>query len=257
MRLARALFVLPTLFTLSSVLMGVISLAAAAEGNYRLASVTIFFGFLFDTLDGRVARMTRTQSKFGIQIDSLADVVTFGVAPAMLLYFAVMKGHLMAGTLDLGLLAAFAFLAAGAVRLARYNVQAERKPGPVHRFTGLPIPAAAGCVSGLVFALAGEGASLAPGVAVLFLLLLATLMVTTVPFRKTIHLRDPLTAWLLVILVVTLLGVGVLRPVFVPFAFFAYYTATGLAESTLRRLLRLGRRARNQRKARARDRDSQ
>lgn len=256
MRLGKALFVLPTLFTLSSVLMGLVSLIAAAEGDFRLASLTIFFGVLFDSLDGGVARLTRTQSKFGIQIDSLADVVTFGVAPSVLVYLALLKGRFLWGTTDMGLLAAFAFLAAGAVRLARYNVQAERNPGPVTRFTGLPIPAGAGCLAGLVFGLSSEGQGISAGVALLFLLLLTVLMVTTVPFRKKITMRDPLAATIVVLLAATLTLVAVIRPAYTPFAFFAYYTATGLAESTLRRAFRFGRRVRANRKARLHDRDS-
>ncbi len=256
MRLAKALFVLPSLFTLSSVLMGLLSLVAAADGDFRLAALTIFFGVLFDSLDGGAARLTRTQSKFGIQIDSLADVVTFGVAPTVLVYLALLQGRLMWGSVDMGLVAAFAFLAAGTVRLARYNVEAERKPGPVTRFTGLPIPAGAGCLAGLVFGLASEGHGLAPGIAVLFLLLLALLMVTTVPFRKKISLRDPLAATLLGLLACTLVIVAIVRPAYTPFAFFAFYTAAGLAEGTLRRAFRFGRRVRTNRKARQHDRDS-
>jgi len=236
--------------------MGLVSLVAAAEGDFRLASLTIFFGVLFDSLDGGVARATRTQSKFGIQIDSLADVITFGVAPAVLVYLALLKGRLMWGAIDMGFVAAFAFLAAGTVRLARYNVQAERKPGPVTRFTGLPIPAGAGCLAGLVFGLASEGQGLAPGIALVFLLLLALLMVVTVPFRKKINLRDPFAATLIGLLALTLTLVAFVRPAFTPFAFFAYYTATGLAESSLRRAFKFGRRVRANRKARLHDRDS-
>jgi CDP-diacylglycerol---serine O-phosphatidyltransferase len=256
MRLTKALFVLPSLFTLSSVLMGLVSLVAAAEGDFRLAALTIFFGVLFDSLDGGVARMTRTQSKFGIQIDSLADVITFGVAPAVLIYLAFLKGRLMWGSVDMGFVAAFAFLAAGTVRLARYNVQAERKVGPMTRFTGLPIPAGAGCLAGLVFGVVSEGRGLPPGVALAFLLLLALLMVTSVPFRKKVTMRDPLAATLVVLLALTLVIVAIVRPAFTPFAFFAYYTALGLAESSLRRALRFGRRVRANRRARLHDRDS-
>jgi CDP-diacylglycerol--serine O-phosphatidyltransferase len=156
----------------------------------------------------------------------------------------------------MGFVAAFAFLAAGTVRLARYNVQAERKVGPMTRFTGLPIPAGAGCLAGLVFGVVSEGRGLPPGVALAFLLLLALLMVTSVPFRKKVTMRDPLAATLVVLLALTLVIVAIVRPAFTPFAFFAYYTALGLAESSLRRALRFGRRVRANRRARLHDRDS-
>ncbi len=252
MQLSRALFVLPTLFTLSSVLMGLISVTSAAEGNYRLSAITIFFAFLFDAIDGRVARLTRTQSKFGIQIDSLADVISFGVAPALLVYQALLRGPLGGGMLDLGLVVAFLYVAAGAVRLARYNVQAERKPGPVTMFTGLPIPAAAGCLAGMVFGLASEGGTLGWAPALAFLLLLAVLMVSTVKFRKKFNWRSPDTLVLTGLLLATLAVVAALRP---SFALFAFYTAAGLVEGTLRRAFGLHRRLRANRRLRLHDRN--
>src|SRR5215831_11189482 len=119
--LKRTLFLLPNLITLSSVFCGfdAIRLAGTAEGEddlYR-AALLIIFAMFFDTLDGRVARMTKTQSVFGLQIDSLADVVSFGVAPSLLVYqWALQRLGVF------GIVASFLFTACGAVRLARFNV---------------------------------------------------------------------------------------------------------------------------------------
>ena len=120
--LRKSLFILPNLFTLSSVLCGYYAILTAtkpevsADDFYR-ASLLVIFAMFFDSLDGRVARMTKTQSAFGLQIDSLADVVSFGVAPALLVYQWSLHSL---GTM--GLIGAFLFVACGAIRLARFNV---------------------------------------------------------------------------------------------------------------------------------------
>jgi len=243
-RLSKALFVLPTLFTLTSVFMGLLSVVSAAEGNFRLSALTILFAILFDCLDGRVARLTKTQSDFGIQIDSLADVVSFGIAPAALVYMALLRGRIAIGTVDAGLLVAFLFLAAGTIRLARYNVDAARKSGPVKQFTGLPIPAAAGCLAGLVSGLTKEGGSISAGVALVFLLTVSLLMVSTVKYRKKVNLRSTDSQVLVALLAGTMLVVALARPAYLAFSFFAFYIAVGLAEGTLRKVFHVARRHR-------------
>jgi len=245
MRLSRALFVLPTLFTLTSVFLGLVSVISAAQGGFRLSALSILFAIVFDSIDGRVARLTRTQSKFGIQIDSLADVVSFGVAPAALVYLALLKERLVMGPVDLGLLAAFVYLAAGAVRLARYNVDAGRKPGRVKSFfTGLPIPAGAGCLAGMILGLVREGRDLTAGAAALMMFLMGLLMVSTVKYRKRLTLREPDSAVLLGILGISLTVVALVRPAFLLFTLFATYIAAGLVETSLKRLFRIARRGR-------------
>jgi CDP-diacylglycerol--serine O-phosphatidyltransferase len=147
--LRKAMFVLPNLFTVSSIFLGFYSMTLAAgdatpEQLYR-AALAIFFAIFFDMFDGRVARMTRTQSDFGVQLDSLADVISFGAAPALLVY-----KWALAPMGFLGLFLSFSFAACGALRLARFNVLAARGDKASHRFfTGLPIPLAAGVVIGL------------------------------------------------------------------------------------------------------------
>ncbi len=153
--LRKTLFLLPNIITLSSVFCGFdsIRISATAQGDddYYRASLLLVFALFFDTLDGRVARLTKTQSAFGLQIDSLADVISFGVAPALLVY----KWSLWQRPL-VGLIAAYVFAAAGAVRLARFNVLsmgdkgAPTKPGKY--IVGLPVPGAAGILVSLVLA---------------------------------------------------------------------------------------------------------
>jgi len=133
-------FLLPNLFTAISLFLGILSLLASVKGEFDKAGVYIFLSLIFDGLDGRVARMTGTCSKFGVEFDSLADLVAFGVAPAMLIYFAFGQEF---G--KLGVLAAGFFVVFGAVRLARFNVQSECIEPNV--FIGLPIPSAALFVS--------------------------------------------------------------------------------------------------------------
>jgi len=147
--LRKAVFVLPNLFTLSSIFCGFYAIILACDeptplGLYR-ASLAVFFGIFFDMADGRVARLTRTQSEFGVQLDSLADQVTFGVAPAVIVY------HWALAPLGiLGAAAAFVYVACGAMRLARFNVLASRAAGPMKYFIGIPIPTAAGVLLALV-----------------------------------------------------------------------------------------------------------
>lgn len=133
---SKLVYLLPNLLTAVSLFLGILSILAAAKGDFEKAGWLIFASLIFDGLDGRVARMTGTTSRFGVEFDSLADLVAFGVAPAMLLYFSVGIDFGKYGTLAAGIFATF-----GAVRLARFNVQAPT--GEPNVFIGLPIPAAA------------------------------------------------------------------------------------------------------------------
>ena len=129
--------------------------------HFSLAAKALGFAVFFDGLDGRIARMTNTTSDFGRELDSLADVITFGIAPAVLalvwgVLFAVGKGDLQTQLMRAGYLVAFFYLLCGAVRLARFNVQtspAPKNPGRPDRkyFVGMPIPAAAGFIAAMVF----------------------------------------------------------------------------------------------------------
>lgn len=132
----KLIYILPNLFTAASIFLGVLSMLASIRGDFNLAIIYIGASLIFDGLDGRVARLTKTTSKFGVEFDSLADIVAFGVAPAVLFYFFVGKDFDRLGVLVTALFVIF-----GAVRLARFNVMSPASEPNV--FIGLPIPSAA------------------------------------------------------------------------------------------------------------------
>jgi len=173
----RAVYLLPNMITTLALFSGFISVVASLDGEYTRASIAIIVAGVFDALDGRIARMTKTASLFGVQYDSLSDIVAFGMAPAILMYTAVLRplGRF-------GWLGAFLFLACGALRLARYNVQAQ-KVGQKH-FTGLPIPAAAGVIAAGMLLVGDEGlkTGLLEVVVILAVYLLSFLMISTIPY---------------------------------------------------------------------------
>jgi CDP-diacylglycerol--serine O-phosphatidyltransferase len=136
MKKANLIYILPNLFTASSIFVGVISIVEASKGHFILASWLILLALVFDGLDGRVARMTNTTSQFGVEFDSLADIISFGIAPAMLLYFFI--GHEFG---RFGILVSALYVIFGAIRLARFNISTAKTDPNV--FIGLPIPTAA------------------------------------------------------------------------------------------------------------------
>lgn len=139
----KGIYILPNLFTTGSMFAGFYSLVASLNGNFDVAALWIFASAVFDGLDGKVARLTGTTSKFGVEYDSLADLVSFGVTPGLMMYAWALKPF---GRL--GWLAAFLFVVCGALRLARFNVQVNTVESK--RFVGLPIPAAASMVAATV-----------------------------------------------------------------------------------------------------------
>jgi CDP-diacylglycerol---serine O-phosphatidyltransferase len=191
LRLRKTLILLPNLITLSAIFCGFDSIRRSAsaqnDDDFARAAILIVFAMFFDMLDGRVARMTRTQSAFGLQIDSIADVVSFGVAPALLVYEWTLSRFGL-----LGLAASFFFTACGAVRLARFNVLSMGEGGkpqkPPKYIVGLPIPGAAALLVALVVANgATEGFFSGPEAAVGMLVVtigLGLLMVSRVGFRS-------------------------------------------------------------------------
>jgi len=237
LNLRKAMFVLPNLFTVSSILLGFYALVLCAGDpsppQLYQAALAIFFAIFFDAFDGRVARMTKTQSDFGVQLDSLADVVSFGAAPALLVYKWALAPIGFAG-----FFVAFAFLACGALRLARFNVLAQRgDKGASRFFVGLPIPLAAGAIVSLVIAhyrTFRDATSAADRIPVAVVVaLLAFLMVSTVRYRtfKDVHL-SPRSLSIFGFLCVAGVAVGmVTRASFVLLVFAAAYVAMGLAEA--------------------------
>jgi CDP-diacylglycerol--serine O-phosphatidyltransferase len=236
-KLRKAMFVLPNLFTVSSIFLGFYALTlctgdATPQQLYR-AAIAIFFAMFFDAFDGRVARMTKTQSDFGMELDSLADVVSFGAAPALLVY-----KWALAPLGEVGLVISFSFAACGALRLARFNVLAIRgDKGSSRFFVGLPIPLAAGAIVSLViahyrqFEAATDASARLPIAGVV--ILLSFLMVSTVKYRtfKDVHLS---VKSFMAFVAVVLTGVGVAvatRPSFVLVAYMAAYIVLGLTET--------------------------
>jgi CDP-diacylglycerol---serine O-phosphatidyltransferase len=245
-KLRNLMFVLPNLFTISSIFCGFYALTLcageASPAHLYQAALAIFFAMFFDGFDGRVARLTRTQSQFGVELDSLADVVSFGVVPSMLVYKWALA-PLGFG----GMFLAFVFAACGAIRLARFNVIAQRSPhgGGGAFFVGLPIPLAAGMIVSMVIAHYGitgaapvHAAVQVPIAAVV--LMLALLMVSTVRYRtfKDVRLSRKSAVIFLVVCAAGVVIATQLHPAFVLAAYFSAYLALGLAESALQ----LGRR---------------
>jgi CDP-diacylglycerol--serine O-phosphatidyltransferase len=171
-------YIVPNLFTTANLFSGFFGMISAINGRYDLAALAIFVSCLFDILDGQVARLTRATSRFGVEYDSLADVVAFGVSPGILMYLWALKPY---GRI--GWLACFVFVACGALRLARFNVQVETVSKKY--FVGLPIPGAASMVAATVLFFHELRLLTVVGYKLPLLLLtyiLGFLMVSTVPY---------------------------------------------------------------------------
>jgi CDP-diacylglycerol--serine O-phosphatidyltransferase len=157
-RLGKGITIIPSLFTIGNIFCGYFSVVSSYRGNYDAAAIAIGVGWILDGLDGRIARLTKTTSEFGVELDSLADVLTFGIAPALLAFswglggFEGIPGEITGHVQTLGWIATFAFVICGALRLARFNIQ-SRKPTETsgkRYFVGLAIPAGAGIIAAVV-----------------------------------------------------------------------------------------------------------
>src|SRR6185369_15164407 len=189
MNLRKTFFILPNLFTLSSVFCGFFAITLCTGGTRSVdalyqAAVAICFAFFFDLADGRVARLTKTQSNLGMQLDSLADVISFGVAPALLVYRWGLTNFV-----KWGIFIAFLFCAAGALRLARFNVLSMQhdssKPGKF--IIGLPVPAASAVLVSLVLLnhqLSGSFVDVGQPALAVLVVILSYLMVSRIRFRS-------------------------------------------------------------------------
>ncbi|MGD8371100.1 MAG: CDP-diacylglycerol--serine O-phosphatidyltransferase [Syntrophobacterales bacterium] len=219
----RGIYLLPNLFTTANLFCGFYGIVAAINHDFRTAAIAILVSCLFDILDGKVARLTRSNSRFGVEYDSLADLVAFGVAPAVLVYLWALEPF---GRL--GWAAAFLFVACGALRLARFNVQANSAPKKY--FVGLPIPGAASMVATTVLFFYRMGGS---GPTKHFLLLamvyiLGFLMVSSVPYYSFKEFdrfqRMPFRTLFLIIL---LLSVIAAQPAIMLFTLGLVYVSSG------------------------------
>lgn len=230
-RLARAKFALPSSVTLLSIACGFASIVISVDNapvgdphDYRLAAILLVLAGVFDALDGFVARATNTQSEFGVQLDSIADVMNFGCAPGLLLYcygFAQMAAA-HPTLVRMGGLACFVFVACGALRLARFNVQVGRTDP--RYFVGMPITAGAACVASVVVAWPAPLVTPAQGFLLMALMIaVGTLMVSTVRFPSS---KQPKNAKVLVGLAVCLVLLALLRERFFALFFVFYISAT-------------------------------
>lgn len=244
----RGIYLLPNLFTTACLFAGFYAIVSAMNDRFEAAAIAIFVAMVMDGLDGRVARLTNTQSAFGAEYDSLADMVSFGLAPALVIYV-----WSLSDMGKLGWLAAFVYTAGTALRLARFNTQVGR--ADKRYFQGLASPAAAGVVAGLVwvghdYLIDGHNASY---VAFVTTVLVGLLMVSNVRYRsfKDLDLkgRVPFVAILVVVLVFVLISID---PPQILFAIFALYALSGPVMT----LVSL-RRRRAERKAQTKTEDSQ
>ena len=227
----KGIYILPNLFTLAALFGGFYAVVMAMNGRFDLAAVGVFCAMVLDSLDGRVARMTNTQSAFGEQMDSLSDMVSFGAAPALIAYEWALKG-----LGRWGWIAAFVYCACAALRLARFNVNT----GVVDKrfFQGLPSPAAAALVVGFIW-LATEfgshgqellGLSWRQVAWVMFgvTLYAGLTMVTNVPFYsfKDVHMKKsvPFVVIVLIALVIAIINI---HPPTVLFGVFVLYGLSG------------------------------
>jgi CDP-diacylglycerol--serine O-phosphatidyltransferase len=221
-RFRRGIYLLPTVFTVGNLFCGFASIMQAGAGNFGWAALLILIAGVLDGLDGRIARLTNTTSEFGIEFDSLADIVSFGVAPAFLAHAWALV------PLDkLGWLVAFVYVVCVAMRLARFNIQ--RHAEDKRHFAGLPSPAAAGSVACLVYAVP-EPVTLrwASGLAALFLVTVATLSISHVRYRsfKEFDLRNRRSYLYVFPMAVVLVAVVTLPEVALP-TFAAAYLLSG------------------------------
>jgi len=220
----RGIYLLPNLFTTGVLFCGFYAIVQAMNARYWQTSIAIFVAMVFDWLDGRVARLTRTQSEFGAEYDSLADVVAFGAAPALVMYEWALRplGRI-------GWIVAFAYCAATALRLARFNVNIDVVDK--RYFQGLPSPAAAALLAGLVWVVDDFELQRTDWLNVLacaVTLFAGITMVTNLPFYsfKDVNLRRSVPFWAVLALVLAVMVISTNAPV-VLFGLFVAYSLSG------------------------------
>jgi len=231
----KGIYILPNLFTLAALFGGFYAIVMAMNQRFEQAAIGVFCAMVLDSLDGRVARMTNTQSAFGEQMDSLSDMVSFGAAPALIVYEWALKGM---G--KLGWIAAFIYCASAALRLARFNVNT----GVVDKryFQGLPSPAAAALVVGFIWLMDDVGyKGFREGpwlgwVALGFTLYAGLTMVTNVPFYsfKDVHFKRSVP-FIVTVAIALAFALIAYHPPTVLFGLFVVYGLSGYAVYVWRR----------------------
>ncbi len=219
----KGIYILPNLFTTGCLFAGFYGIVSTTNSDFRTAAIWVLISSIFDGLDGKVARLTGTSTKFGVEYDSLADLVAFGVAPGLLMYCWALKPF---GRL--GWVAAFLFVACGALRLARFNVQVNTVESK--RFVGLPIPAAASMVSAtvLLFHYFGWPGSYKKHAILVLIFLLAFLMVSNFRYYSfkdpEVIKRQPFAFLVLAVLMLVIIAAA---PVVMLFILFLAYILSG------------------------------
>jgi CDP-diacylglycerol--serine O-phosphatidyltransferase len=233
-RLRRGVSLLPSLFTMGNMWCGYASIVYSLRGDYETAAPFIGVAYALDALDGRIARMTGTESEFGLQLDSLADVISFGIAPAVMSF-----AWGLSSLGRLGWAAGFMFVACGALRLARFNV-ISAKGGDKRYFVGMPIPAAAAVPAATVFMYpSGLSDYRAELLALGMVLVPAVLMISTIKYRsfKGLDLKSRRPFRVLVLIAAGIVAIWTHPKAVLLVAAYSYLASglIGLAISRLRR----------------------
>ena len=211
--------ILPNLLTIGNMYCGLLSLVYTINGDFKLAAWMILLALLFDGSDGHVARLTKSTSNFGKELDSLADVMSFGVAPALLVYRSVLQDFH-----HIGIFIVTVYAITGALRLARYNTQS----GAAKSFTGLPIPGAGCLIASFVLLKLKYEHDFLYNYLALFVVLLAFLMVSTIIYPKQELFRVRRNrAFQYTFIVILIFSVIMLRPTLFVFMFFLSYVTIG------------------------------
>lgn len=243
---ARGIYLLPNLFTITALFAGFYAIIVAMKGHFDSAATAIFIAMVMDALDGRVARMTHTQTAFGAQLDSLSDMVSFGIAPALVVYSWGLD------TLGkFGWIAAFIYAVAGALRLARFNVQ----HGTMDKryFKGLPIPMGAGLIASLVWTcqVYGLKGSVIDWIIGVVTILIGLLMVSNLLYRsfKDLDLKNKVTFMHILALVVALVLIALAPPQILLIAFALFALSGPVFWLSFRRRVRLLRKSHKAKKS--------
>ncbi len=222
-RKRRGIYLLPNLLTSASLFGGFYSVIASLDGNYEYAAIAILISAVFDCLDGRIARLTGTTSKFGVEYDSLSDLVAFGLAPAVLIFTWALRPFGRYGWL-----AAFLYVVCAALRLARFNVQISSVE--CKSFRGLPVPAAAFLIVStvLMFFYFDHGETTKHVTVLIFVYTMAFLMVSNIKYYsfKELNLSQRMPFWLLVAAIFLLIVIAA-EPQFMLFVLSFGYVMSG------------------------------
>ncbi len=231
----RGIYLLPNLLTTLGLLAGFYAITLAINANYKYSAIAIFIAMVFDSLDGRVARLTSTQSDFGAQYDSMADLLSFAIAPAILFYCWVLKDF------SNGWLVAFFYVASGTLRLARFNTQIGIEDK--NYFQGLPSPASAALNAGFVwFAISftnsinisADISYIITFIAVIIMLASSLLMISNIRYHsfKSFNLKGRSSFKILSILLLIIVFISI-QPAYILFFIFLFYTISGIVLTSL------------------------